>query len=284
MLQLVPNSPIGAGTSPVALTTDPLGKFLFAANLQSNNVSAYSIDQATGELKAVAGSPFVAGKGPMSLAVDVSGNYLYVANSTDDNISGYSIDSTDGRLIPLAGFPVAARSNPTAVMTGTNGYVYVVNSGSDSLSLFQVNAATGALTAIGSGVSTAHEPSSVAEYAPGNFIYVTNRASNSISGFTRTAAGNLTELNGSPFPLYATTPSCSGDQPLRFAAEPQLPFAFVSFAQRLGTCSEVPIEAYQIDLPSGTLRNAASSPASGNVFSDHNPLWEWTLQSGSFMW
>jgi 6-phosphogluconolactonase len=146
------------------------------------------------------------------------------------------------------------------------GFLYVVNSGGDSLSVFQVNATTGALTAIGSALSTGHQPSAVAEYAPGNFIYVTNQGSNSISGFTHNAAGNLSELPGSPFPLYTSTPSCPGDQPLGIAVDSRGAFAFVPMKQRLGSCSEVSREAYQIDKTSGMLRNVASSPPNGDGF------------------
>jgi 6-phosphogluconolactonase (cycloisomerase 2 family) len=262
--QPVPNSPIAVGSSPSALAADPSGKFLFVANAQSNNISAFSIDQTTGSLTPVPGSPFATGNGPASLAVDAGGKYLYVANSGDGNISGYSMDGSTGTLAPLGGFPVATGSNPKAMATDAGGFVYVVNGGSDSLSIFQVNAGTGALSAVtGSPFSTGHEPSAVAEYNPGNFIYVTNQGSNSISGFTHDAGGNFSALTGSPFPLYTTAPSCPGDQPLGLAVDPQVPFAFLSVKQSLGTCSAVSMEAYQIDKVSGMLRNAVSSPAAG---------------------
>lgn len=270
--QPVPNSPFVAGSSPAALAGDPAGKFLFAANFQSNSVSAYSIDQATGSLTAVSGSPFATGNGPSSLAVDASGKYIYVANSTAGNISGYGIDASTGTLTPLGGFPVSAGSNPKAMVADVSGFLYVVNGGSDALSVFKVNATTGALTAaFGSALSTGHQPSAVAEYAPGNVLYVTNQGSNSISGFTHDAAGNFTDLPGSPFPLYTSTPSCPGDQPLGIAVDSRGALAFVSMKQRLGTCSDVSIEAYQIGKTSGMLRNAASSPANGDGFLGPQP-------------
>jgi 6-phosphogluconolactonase (cycloisomerase 2 family) len=46
---------------------DPSGKFAYAANYGSANVSAYAINGTTGALTAVAGSPFVAGIFPTSI-------------------------------------------------------------------------------------------------------------------------------------------------------------------------------------------------------------------------
>jgi len=51
------------------------GKFLFVANLGSNNVWEYKIN-ATGTLSPVAGSPFAAGAGPYFVAVEPSAKYV----------------------------------------------------------------------------------------------------------------------------------------------------------------------------------------------------------------
>jgi DNA-binding beta-propeller fold protein YncE len=48
---------------------DPTGNFAYVANANSNNVSGYSIDPATGVLTAIGGSPFAAGSSPLSVAV-----------------------------------------------------------------------------------------------------------------------------------------------------------------------------------------------------------------------
>jgi 6-phosphogluconolactonase len=263
----VPNSPIPTGSSPSALATDPLGKFLFVANTQSNNVSAYTIDQVTGALTTVPGAPFTTSTGPASLVVDASGKYLYVGNSTNvgnstsNSISGFAI-SGNGSLLPLTGFPVPTGIGPKSIAADSDEFLYIANNGSDSLSIFHVNVGSGALAAIiGSPFPTGHGPSAVAVDPRSKFIYVTNQNSNSISGFTHDAAGNFSELTGSSFPLYTTPPACQGDQPLGLAVDPQLPFAFVTVTQGLGTCAGVPIEGYGIDPVSGVLRNAGTTPA-----------------------
>jgi len=75
-LTTVTSSPIAAGISPVWVTVDPSGQFAYVADecdsspdCSAGTVSAYTIDNSTGALSAVAGSPFAAGGGPYSLAI-----------------------------------------------------------------------------------------------------------------------------------------------------------------------------------------------------------------------
>jgi 6-phosphogluconolactonase (cycloisomerase 2 family) len=56
---------VAAGTNPYSVTVDPSGKFAYAANFNSNNISVYTIDQTTGAL--TAGTPVAAGTGPISI-------------------------------------------------------------------------------------------------------------------------------------------------------------------------------------------------------------------------
>lgn len=63
-------NPVSAGTSPVALTISPDGRFLYVAN-QGGRVSAYTIDTETGTLApltALVGNPFLAGTAPSAIA------------------------------------------------------------------------------------------------------------------------------------------------------------------------------------------------------------------------
>jgi 6-phosphogluconolactonase len=62
-------SPFTAGPYPLALAIDPSGKFIYTSNFLGNNVSAYSIDAATGNLTQIPGSPFAAGASPISVAI-----------------------------------------------------------------------------------------------------------------------------------------------------------------------------------------------------------------------
>jgi DNA-binding beta-propeller fold protein YncE len=58
---------VAAGTSPVSVTVDPSGKFAYAANYGSSDVSAYSINTTTGVLTSL-GAAVAAGTTPYSVA------------------------------------------------------------------------------------------------------------------------------------------------------------------------------------------------------------------------
>ena len=74
------------------------GKFVYVINEGPNNISAYSINAATGSLTPVSGSPFTAGKYTENVAVDPTGKFVYVTNWGDGNISAYTVNASTGAL------------------------------------------------------------------------------------------------------------------------------------------------------------------------------------------
>jgi len=66
-LQLIAGSPFPTGSGPLWAIVDPLGKFLYVANLSSNNISAFSIDPGSGFLTSVGNVP--AGSAPISMTL-----------------------------------------------------------------------------------------------------------------------------------------------------------------------------------------------------------------------
>jgi 6-phosphogluconolactonase len=105
----VPGSPfstggLGSGVGFFAsgrITTSVVGKFLYAANDGSDDVSAFSIDQQTGVLTPVPGSPFdtggAAGGQGLSLAATPDNRFLYSANGFTQDITTFGINP-DGSL------------------------------------------------------------------------------------------------------------------------------------------------------------------------------------------
>ena len=83
--------------------------FAYVVNLGSNDVSAYSIDTASGKLKQLNGSPFGAGSAPYGITVDPTGEFAYVPNSGSNNISAYSINATSGALKKVKGVAIWRR-------------------------------------------------------------------------------------------------------------------------------------------------------------------------------
>ena len=139
----------GSQTRLAQIGADAVVRFAYAANYDSANVSAYSINATSGKLTPVAGSPFRAGTGPEGVAVDPTGKFAYVANYGSANVSAYIINATSGKLKPVAGSPFGAGTNPTGVAVDPKGkFAYVTNSGSDNVSAYFINASSGKLTPV----------------------------------------------------------------------------------------------------------------------------------------
>jgi 6-phosphogluconolactonase (cycloisomerase 2 family) len=118
-LTMVAGSPFatggtGLGVGAIAanrITTAIVKDFLYVANAGSNNVSAFSVNPATGFLTLVAGSPFATGGLAdgygISLATTPDDKFLIAANLSSENLTVYSI-AANGALSPVAGSPFPA--------------------------------------------------------------------------------------------------------------------------------------------------------------------------------
>lgn len=101
------------GGAPFSITVDPKGRFAYVANLDSRNVSAYSLNASTGALTPAVTPTIPTGNRPASVAVEASGKVAYVA---DNNVSIYTIDAVSGVLNPQAGLTVAAGVSPNRIV------------------------------------------------------------------------------------------------------------------------------------------------------------------------
>jgi len=135
-----------SGGSPVSAAIDPTGTFLFTANVNSNNVSAFTINQNTGILTPVAGSPFPAGPSPQSVAIQ-HGKFLYVTNGNGASVSAYAINTKTGALVEVAGSPFSTGSIPVPAVI-KNSFLFVGNSADKTVSQYSIDPTTGVLTQI----------------------------------------------------------------------------------------------------------------------------------------
>jgi len=124
-LTAVAGSPFSAGINPVAIIAAPSGKFLFAVNRQSNQISQYKVATGTGVLTPNTQAVISTGATPVGAAIRAgtttitstggTTDYLYVPNLGSSSVSVYSFDSTVG-LLGLDGGPVSITGGqPTAV-------------------------------------------------------------------------------------------------------------------------------------------------------------------------
>jgi 6-phosphogluconolactonase (cycloisomerase 2 family) len=236
-----------ASVTNVIVSCTQVGRFAYIANRQSNSISGFGIDPATGRLVPLNGSPFASnGTTPTALAVDPNGQFLYVANSGSNDVSIYSIDDTSGALT-ATGFPIATGSGPGAVVVDpTDHFLYVANLGSNNVSAFTIQ--SGTLTpVVDSPFAAGAEPAALSVDPDGNFLYAANFNGNSVAVFLIDQSnGMLSVISGSPFG--------TGAGPLSIAIDPTNAFAFVA------NNSAASIGSYALNAASGALSPIAGSP------------------------
>jgi 6-phosphogluconolactonase len=172
------------------------GRSAFVANDFSNQVSAFSVEPATGNLTLAPGSPYAVGDNPQGLTVDPTGRFLYVNNVFGDTISAFSIDLQTSALTPIGTF--AAGDAPQAIASSRR-FLFATNLGLDtgghySVSVFAIDPSSGALTPVpGSPFPYAGgAPFSMALTPEGRFLYVSGGPGFAVDRGT----GALTPLAG----------------------------------------------------------------------------------------
>ena len=92
------------------MKVDPVGSYLYASDLNNDQVHVFSINTSTGALTAVAGSPFATGVGPCNIDTSPDGGFIYVANYSGGTVSAFVLDRATGGLTPLVNSPFASGS------------------------------------------------------------------------------------------------------------------------------------------------------------------------------
>jgi 6-phosphogluconolactonase (cycloisomerase 2 family) len=166
------------GSVPAGVAVDPCDRFVYASNLLSNTINAFTIcngqsTQATllcpttpdGSLNPVTGSPFslTVGNGPGQLLVDPFGNYLYVLLTLSNGVLPFRISPVSGAI--TAGSVGVTGPEPVAMaIRGDDNWLFVTNFASATtagLTEFTITPATGALAAL-PAVATDNNPWGVA--------------------------------------------------------------------------------------------------------------------------
>jgi 6-phosphogluconolactonase (cycloisomerase 2 family) len=149
-----PTWQVPTGNNPIAVTVDPLSRFVYVADSSDGKVAGWTIGTG-GALTAMAGSPFpivgVAGT-TGGIAIDPSGQFLYVTDSHNGVVVAYTIDQTTGVLTPFTtGSPFAAAGAATPVSIDPSGhFLYVGNTFANSISMYTVDTTSGALAPLAS--------------------------------------------------------------------------------------------------------------------------------------
>jgi 6-phosphogluconolactonase len=210
----VKGSPFQAGSSPLSVSVDPIGRFAYVSTNGSSAtdppaVWAYTIDPSSGALPPVRTGPFGAGALPIAINVDPSGQFVYEASFGSNTIVGYRIDATTGALNALPSSPTTAGTGtaPDAISFDPSGkFLYAANQTSGNISAFNVNPITGALKAVagspfvvGASPSTTG-PSTVTVDPSGRFLYGAGYFSGAVAvaSINPTTGALLSNVPGSP--------------------------------------------------------------------------------------
>ncbi len=117
------SSPFTTGSFPLGVTVDPRGEYVYVANYNSDTVSAFAINVATGALSSVAGSSGNAvATGPTCATIDPAlGIYLYTSNNVDGSVSALQLNPHTGALTNVQGTKFPAAALPTCAVAVGNG-------------------------------------------------------------------------------------------------------------------------------------------------------------------
>ena len=174
----------------VALSDD--GRWLFAVNAGSNDVSVFSVGPA-----GLALASRTASGGTLPISLSVHGTVLYVLNAGGDgNISGFTVGSS-GALTPIAGATLALSGSnvgPAEVQFSPDGNSLVVTEkNTNRLDLYAVDA---------NGVASGPTTTASAGATPFGFAFghrhelFVSEAAGSASSYVLDASGHLTLVSG----------------------------------------------------------------------------------------
>jgi 6-phosphogluconolactonase len=187
----------------------PGGQFVLAADLGTDEVISYAVDQETGALSRAGVVKPLPGSGPRHIAFAPSGKIVYVVNELLNTVDAFRYDA--GKLTFIAGVNTLP-SDFTGVSTTaeiavhpSGQFVYCSNRGQDSISVFSVQA-DGSLKRIENTPTQGSTPRHFAIDPSGKFLLAANQKSDTVVVFAIDAAKGTLTPTGST--LKVATPVC----------------------------------------------------------------------------
>ena len=108
---------------PDAVQVDARGIYIYVANYNANDVSAYTIDRGTGNATQISGSTtYSVDAGPTCILIEpAEQRYVYTTNFLGNTVSGLSLNPATGALAAVQNTPFKAGGQPTCTAAVTHG-------------------------------------------------------------------------------------------------------------------------------------------------------------------
>ncbi|MFC4308111.1 beta-propeller fold lactonase family protein [Steroidobacter flavus] len=178
-----------------------LKHFAYAANYNSNNVSAFSYDTREGTLEAVPGGTYYSGDAPRKMTVHPTRPFIYVANQVGFDVRMFSIDEATGALTDRGAIPLAA-ATVQILIEPTGHYAYILaDQVASTLRTYSIDQTTGVLAEVPSSAYPMPERSGGMTFdGESRHLYVFNPTTDTIHAYALDAAsGRPQPIAGSPF-------------------------------------------------------------------------------------
>ncbi len=116
-------TPFKTDNLPDAVQVDPRGIYVYVANYNANDVSAYTIDRGTGNATQIAGSTtYAVDAGPICILIEpAEARYVYTSNFLGNTVSGLALNPATGALSAVQNTPFKAAGQPTCTAAITHG-------------------------------------------------------------------------------------------------------------------------------------------------------------------
>ncbi|WP_035812952.1 lactonase family protein [Jiangella gansuensis] len=186
-----PDVPRQQGPHAHMIVTDPVRGHVLAADLGTDTVYRYDLDEGTGRLNPVDEIRVPAGAGPRHLVL--AGDHAYVVNELDSTVT--VIDLTRPAVlasVPTYPGPDRGGSQPSAIRLDAAGrYLYVANRGPDEIAVLAVDGANVSLVA--TVPCGGRHPRDIELDPTGRYLYVANQSSDALVTFVLDPATGLPE-------------------------------------------------------------------------------------------
>ncbi|KAL4171010.1 hypothetical protein KRP22_009111 [Phytophthora ramorum] len=185
----------------------PNSKHVVAANLGSDELLQYKLDEKKQTLKSLATVARPPGSGPRHMALHPDGNIAYVVDEISNTVGVYGINKNKALLSSasvqnITTLPEDFTNSSTSadIHLSSNGkFLYTSNRGHDSIAMFSIDKTDGTLTSLGWESTRGTVPRGFTIY--GDWLIVANQNSNDMYVFAVNSKTGLLSYTGNSYEI-----------------------------------------------------------------------------------